>query len=123
MSYELRWEANGVVKRFFGKVTDFDMMQSVIDTESDPRFDAYRYVINNFLDCTSYAVSNKVVDEISAMDCGAAHTNPRIRIAVVTTAPEIVSLTARYAQSRVNRYPTRIFSTVEEAQAWLNSDS
>lgn len=121
MSYDIRWEPRGVVKHFYGEVTDHDMMHSVIETESDPRFDELRYVINDFLDCAACAVANKTVDKIAVADCGAAFTNPHIRIAVVTTAPEIVSLTVRYAQSPLNRYPTRLFATIEDAQAWLNS--
>lgn len=120
MSYELRWEPHGVIKRFYGEVTDHDVMQSVIDIESDMRFDAVRYVINDFLQCTGYAVSGETVDQIAVIDCGASHTNSHIRIAVVTTSPEVVALATRYAQSPVNRYPMRMFATMDEARTWVD---
>lgn len=123
MSYDLRWEPHGVIKHFYGKVTDQDMMQSVIETESDPRFDSLHYVINDFLECTAYAVSGNTVDQIAVIDRGASYTNSHIRIAVVSSAPEIISLATRYARSPVSAYETRVFPTLEEARAWLDDAS
>ena len=89
MSYEVTWEPRGVIKRFSALVTDNEMIQSVVDTEKDARFDELRYVINDFLGITGISMTKDSVDEISVRDRGAAYTNPNIRIAVVATHPEI----------------------------------
>lgn len=122
MGYELTWESRGAVKRFFGHVTGNDVLQSVINVESDERFDRLRYVINDFLEATGLTVSASELDEIAAIDGAAALVNRNIRIAIVTTNPEIISASDQYAKSPMNAYPTRIFPTVNEARTWLGVD-
>lgn len=119
MSYEIIWEPRGAVKRFFGRVTSHDMLQSVVDTESDARFDDLRYVINDFLDIEELDLANIDIQEIAAIDGAAAKSNPRITIAVVTIHDEIVALTNQYAGSPFNAYPIKAFSTSAEARSWL----
>lgn len=122
MPYELIWEPKGVIKRFYGNVSAGELLKAGIDTEADHRFDTYRYVINDFLDCTGIVVSPSVVDEIAAIDLAASASNARIKIAVVATAPEIIAVASQYADSDMNVYPTRIFSTLAEARAWLDRE-
>jgi hypothetical protein len=119
MSYEVIWEPRGVVKRYFGHVTDQELTQGVIETEADARFDSLRYAINDFLACESFAVTPASAEEIAIMDRGASFSNPYIRIAVVAVQPEIIALSQAYANSPLNVYPTRIFPTEREAREWI----
>ena len=120
MAYALKWDApEGVVKHFFGPVTGQDILDSVIETEASAHFDRLRWVINDFLDATSVTVTADELDEIAAIDRAAAQSNPYIRIAVVATQQEMVEAARHYAESPMNRYPTRIFPTLPEAHAWL----
>lgn len=120
MGYELIWEPRGVIKRFNGKVTGSDLVQSVIETEADPRFDSFRYVINDFLAITNCSAQIPHADHVATIDIGASITNPRIVIAVVTTSTEIEALTNHYVATSDGAYPTKIFSTMDEARAWIN---
>lgn len=119
MTYQIEWEPRGVIKRFSGQVTDHDMLQSVLDTESDRRFDDLRYVINDFAGITGSSVAIPTIEDIAIADKGASRSNPSIRIAVVTTCPEIRRLTESYASSPLNAYETRIFASTDEARSWL----
>lgn len=119
MGYEIVWEPGGVVKHFVGYVSGDELMKAGLDTECDQRFDQLSYVINDFLACDGFAVSPGTVDEISAIDNAAAFSNPRIRIAVVATMPEIVAAAEQYAASPMNAYVTRIFSSTADARTWL----
>jgi hypothetical protein len=119
VAYEVVWKPRGVIKRFFGLLTDHDMLQSVLDTESDRRFDDLRYVINDFTGITGSSVTMPTIEDISVADSGAARSNPGIRIAVVTSDPGIEALTNHYANSPLNTYETRIFPSLEAAQDWL----
>lgn len=121
MPYKIVWETRGVIKQFSGQVDSDELLRAGTDTEADPRFDNYRYVINDFLECTGFSISLPVVDEIAAIDWAASRANSKIRIAVVATAPEIIEVTRQYAASPLNVYPTRIFPTMAEARAWLAS--
>lgn len=119
MSYEIHWEERGVVKRFFGHLDSHDMLQSIIDTEGNARFDNLRYVINDFLGVTSMNLADLDLEEISAIDYAAAGINPNIKIAVVSIDPEIIALANQYAESPINAYPTRIFTALHAAMAWI----
>jgi hypothetical protein len=122
MGYTLIWEPRGVVKRFFGHVTGQQLYKAGLDTEGDARFDDYRYVINDFLECTEFSVPYEIVEEIAAVDGAAAIVNPNIRIAVVAKLPEILAAVTQYSASSMHPYATRVFSTLADARAWLASD-
>jgi hypothetical protein len=119
VAFEIVWEARGACKRFFGHVSDDDLMESVADIEGDPRFDDLRYVINDFLGVASFAITEENVLAISAIDAAAAISNPNIKIAVVATDLQVQALAKVYATSPWNAYPTAVFSNIEEARAWL----
>ncbi len=123
MAYEIVWEPKGAVKRFFGHVSDTEVLQAGLDIECDRRFDQLSFVINDFLACDGFSVSEGTVEEISAIDNAAALSNPRIRIAVIATAPEIVAAAEQYAASPMNVYATRIFPNPADARKWLDDSS
>ena len=119
MGYEIIWESRGACKRFFGHVTDDELMQCLISIESDSRFDDLRYVVNDFLKVESFAVSEESVRVMSAIDKAASSTNPNIRIAIVATDAQIQAMAKLYAHSPLNVYPTEIFQDIGEARGWL----
>jgi hypothetical protein len=119
MGYEIVWQSRGVIKRYFGHVTSAELLQAVVDTESDGRFDDLRWVINDFLDATSFEVDEQVIQDIAVADKGASMSNVDIKVAIVATAPDIVAAGNQYANSPLNAYPTRIFATLAAARAWL----
>lgn len=121
MAFEIVWETRGAYKRFYGHVSDEELMQCLTMIESDPRFDSLRYVINDFLGVDSFAISEDCVLMISAIDNAASTSNPNIRIAVVATDLQIHALARLYALSPLNAYPTEVFLNTGEARAWLLS--
>ncbi len=120
MGYEITWEPpSGVIKRYFGHVTGKELLAAVTKTESDERFGALRYVINDFCDCTELDVSPVVVEEVEAIEQFAALTNPNIQIAFVATLPEVVAIANTYVNAPFNAYTTRIFDDMTKARSWL----
>ena len=123
MPYEIIWEPIGVIKRHFGKVTGDELLDAVQKTEGSPNFDSYRYVINDFLDCTEISVSKRETEIIAAIDNAASQTNKRIRIAIVAINPNVIDLATHYANDPLTPYPTKLFSTMKEARAWIGKDA
>lgn len=119
MTYELIWEPNGVVKRFSAHVTSDEVGRATAAVECSPRFDGIRYVINDFLDCIDFSYCPVAVDEIAAVNGAAALANNNISIAVVATIREVIEASNHYASSDLHPYPTRVFSTLDEAREWL----
>lgn len=123
MSYQIIWSDRGVIKRFYGRVTGQDTLHAVQEVESNVRFDTLRWVINDFLHINSVDLNTfnpQLVDVVSAIDMAAAKTNPYIDIAIVTNDDDIRDMAEQYANSVLNKYPTRIFTTIIEAKIWLN---
>lgn len=121
MAFEIAWEPRGVCKRFFGYVTDEELLQGLIKVESDHRFDTLRFVINDFLGVEGFAVTEDSVSLLAAIDKAAALSNPNIVIAVVATDAQVQALARLYAGSPMNVYPTEIFPGVAEARSWISA--
>lgn len=119
MGCELHWEARGVVKRYFGHVDSEELLAPVISTEADLRFEKLRFVINDFLEAQSVSYTPADIETIAAHDIGAASVNADIKVAVVTTLPDIIELAQHYEKVSTQAYPMRIFSTMAEARAWV----
>ncbi len=119
MSYELTWEPKGVLKRYFGHVTCAEVLAAGVQSQGDPRFDQYRYAINDFLDCTEFVIDHDVLEEIAAYAGAAEQSNSNIKIAIVATLPDVVAATRQYLELPLQTYSTRLFSTRAEARKWI----
>lgn len=119
MPYEIVWEPKGVYRRYFGRSDGAELTQSILDVEGDQRFDELRYVINDMLDSDEILLSSNTMTEISAVDGAAELSNPNIRIAIVADKPAILAVAHAYATAGLHTYPTRIFSNLADARAWL----
>jgi len=122
MAFKLNWEAHGVVKDFSGAVTVEEIQVATLQVEASDRFDTCRYVINDFSACVSITVNHAIIKQVAAVDGAAMRTNPNIKIAVVTTMPEVIEMAEAYANSPHHSYPTRLFSTMEAARLWVMGD-
>ena len=121
MPYRLDWEPRGVCKKLWGFVTAEEYLQSMRDIHGDPRFDRMHYAINDFLAVQDFDVGDRTIVDMAAASLGARHTNSRIRVALVTRDPRIVSLAALFASRDLRSFPTRVFATLAEARQWLEA--
>ncbi len=119
MAYEMVWEARGVYRRYYGRMTDAELMESVVRTHSSPHFDELRYVIIDALEVEEFVVTNpSFISEIAALDSASALTNPHIKVAVVAVAPEFKAHVAAYNADPLCHYHVLTFSTLAEARNW-----
>ena len=120
MGYEITWEPpGGVIKRHFGQVTGREMVAAAGRIEGDSRFDALRYVINDFRDCKEQKVSLMEIEDMAAIDSVSATYNKSLRIAVVATNPDVVEAANTYASNPLTAHTTRVFSSMVDARRWL----
>lgn len=120
MCYEIIWQRNGVIRRYFGQVTAGDISGSVAKTQGDRRFDDLKYVINDFRDSTGLSISAKQIEEIVAIEHAGAMTNRNIRIAMVATGPEAFAMALDYSSSPLVVFPVGVFAALDDACAWLD---
>ncbi|WP_265944159.1 hypothetical protein [Dechloromonas sp. A34] len=121
MAYELIWEPDGVLARFSGVVTARQFIQSVEETQGDPRFDEAHYVINDFSEVSDHELSEQTLTQLAAMNYGAHASNPNCRVVYVTTDEALTqSLKDALVRGDMTSYQTEVQPTVSDARDWLD---
>jgi len=120
--YELQWEPEGVVKRFWGELSDGEIAASLAKIGADERFDALRYTISDLLEVRNVGALHVELEELGALDFAHALSNPRLQVAIVAGDEATMAL-LREAINRAGG-PLRygVFSSIEEARRWIKDD-
>ena len=116
MAHVIDWEPRGVYKRFSGFVSfeEFSLTQEAI--LSDPRVDSLRYIIYDFLAVEGYSATRDQAEYSAAFNRGTSFSNPKIRVACVTTQTSVKALIA--VASMVSSLEIKCFPTLDAARAW-----
>lgn len=121
MPYQIAWEPEGVYRSYEGAVTIVERRRSFDEICRDPRFDALRYTITDYMAVTQYEVSPDATEEIAAMHVGPLLTNSRIVIAAVAVHPRVVSAIRHFIALDFIRQPYELFADVPSARAWVST--
>ena len=89
MPYCIDWEPQGVYKKYTGQVTGQEFLKAVHTVNVSPNFHAYRYVINDFSDCTEFDLPGNYSDDALAAAIGAHASNTKFIAAFVARHPDI----------------------------------
>ena len=120
MPFELHWEPNGVVRRYFGTVTDADVLNCNQAFMNDPRFDSLHYCIVDATDVTDTQVSDSTAVWVSAAHKGASLSNPNLLVAIVTPTPHLQRIVDLYTQT-CEGFPVTTFNLLEHAKGWVTT--
>ncbi len=120
MPYQIIREKQGTYKRFWGVVTAEEFLASVAKFHSDPEFESIRYTINDFTDCESFYMPSGNILDVAAINLGATRINQKVKIAAVTVDETIIRMADEFAELSQS-YPIRIFSTLDDARAWVGN--
>lgn len=114
------WETRGVTRRLWGLVTGQEFVRAAQVMAAHPRFDEFRYVLNDFREATGHSIDAAALENLAAIRFGSMCTNPRIRVAVVSAHPDVLALVGATRHAPLaGSHPTAAFATLEEARAWL----
>ena len=117
MPIDLQWEPGGVVRTLTGDVTAEALLHSIAALQNDPRFDALRFVVEDFSGVDSVQLETGAMDMLVDSAIGAALSNPHIRVAVVTSAQQLRLLVRQFAAQ--SPYITHTFASLAAARAWI----
>jgi hypothetical protein len=123
MPYDICWEPHGVLKIYVGHVTGAVFLQAVERVNAHPDFDSFRYVINDFTDCTSFEIESAVQDLAVAAAIGAQRSNPMLIAAFVATDKAILITLQNIADSARSGISVSVFQHLEGARRWVESCS
>ena len=121
MPYKLCWEAEGVVFRYSGVVSNLDVIVANEEVYASPGFPAMRYQIVDFSVIEGFDVHSATFLAVAASDGRAAQLNPDVKVAVITSATFMRGMAKMYALSHEaggGSWVTDTFESEEDARAW-----
>lgn len=124
MPYTTTWLINGIIWTYSGVLTGEDLLNSNFEIFGDERFDDIRYQIVDLTAVEKVEVTQNHMRKVAHLDMAAARTNPRVKIAVVTTEDDGKLISDIYDQYTEGKSPwvTQVFATLAEAKAWLKTE-
>jgi hypothetical protein len=124
MPYKTIWQANGIVWTYSGVLTGNELLNSNFEIFGDERFDDLRYQIVDLTAVEKIEVARSHVRKIAHLDMAASRSNPRIKVAIVTTAPDGQFISDIYKQYTEGKSPwvTKIFTAMDEAMQWAQAE-
>lgn len=87
--------------------------------QGDPRFDELRYIVADYSCCTKFSVTQENLEYVIATSAASALSNNKIRVAIISATPEIVTAADRFITSPLTVFPFRTFQKLEAAYKWL----
>src|SRR5664279_1614331 len=120
MFCDIRWEARGLYRKFYGAFRFQELLASVEAVGGDLRFADLRYSILDCLELQDHDVPDAELELVAAHLLGESNSNPSILIAVVTTNETACSIIRRFNALDVSPYTMKIFSTVADARMWIS---
>jgi hypothetical protein len=117
MGYSLHWEPHGVVRTLSGEIGFDEYMQSIAELQNDMRFDALRFIIEDFSAVESIHIDPTEIDMVIASVIGGAFSNPHIQVAAVARLQQVRELITLFAQG--SPYVTRMFDDLVAARSWV----
>lgn len=122
MPFAVDWKRPRVTVVYTGHCAESDVLKVVVALQSDQRFDSTYQALHDFRQCLSLAPSPEQLEEVAMRNIGAAMSNPKLRIAVITDRPDVLAMLERFESLGLNTYPLRAFVDPDLANDWLNSD-
>ena len=120
MPYTIEWKTSGMQTRFYGAVNGAEIIDYVKEWHADDRFDTVRFLVVNFLEAEQISITLDEVREIATLDSVAALSNPRVKVAVVSSSETVEAGNAIYKSGLADSpWKTESFSTLEAALEWV----
>jgi len=106
---------------FFGTLTPEDFHQANGLIYGDARFDNMIYQIADFTNVLSINLTLDKVKVISALEKSATRWNKSVKVAHVTTDPEIKNMVHAYEKEiQKTNWLCRLFENLDDATIWCN---
>jgi hypothetical protein len=119
MPYTIDWKPGGAIKRFSGKVTFHDVLQSEQEISGSPQYTALRYVLSDYTGTDYQGITDSQKVDINALRIGGFMVNPRIKYAFVLQNPAVCTQLKEAVAEAVMLHETRTFDTYAQAAQWL----
>ena len=121
MSYEIAWEPGGLYRKFTGKVSGKEILNSNFELQLDPRFTDVKYIINDFTGITSHSINTTYTETYAKTDDIISKKKGALKIAIVVNKDPLVDLANYYRKEMKNElFECEIFRNIEDARNWTS---
>ncbi len=118
---EIIWEPRGVIRHFFGDVTEREVDESAIRIQAHSEFDDKIYIINDFRDCTSLTISQEAIDLLAIRASVANQRKARFRSVIVGDLPAVKAMAKKIHEAGLYGRPFGRVDTMEEARVFVSA--
>ena len=114
------WSDNGLHRKFAGNVTGDEILESNFELHENPKFQKISYVINDFIDITSYAIDREHLEIIAKTDSIISMTKGALKTALVVADDESTELAYAYKKiTEGSLFQCEVFLSFDEALDWV----
>ena len=123
MSYEVTWEANGLYRKFVGKISGMEILESNFKLQLNSNFKDLKYIINDFSEVTSHSVKSAHTVTYAQTDDIISKVVGELKIAIIANNDSILELANSYRKEMKNElFECEIFKNIEDAQNWTRNN-
>jgi len=123
MTNQLIWEKNGIVSKYFGKMTSSTHNNSLDNIFGDPRIDSVHYIIADYSKADASLIGKDEADYSIALSLGADQYLKNIKVAFIALDFRNIMLCEYYIQSLSelnSSWIVKIFNDIDSARLWIN---
>lgn len=121
MSFGLKWESDGVVKKFTETVNNDEFVAATADVQSHPDFSRIGFVINDFSEVSHFEVTPEIMEAYFSSVANAYRTNEKIKIAFITQDSVTEEYINTFILTKPLPYRSRVFKSASEARSWCKT--
>jgi hypothetical protein len=120
MPYRIRWEGNGVYRRFFGDISAAEFHDAYKEMTDDIRYEFIRYIISDYLEAQPGPdFTEEDLKAQAQLERLRFYDSPDTVQAIVAANAKTVAFARYYESLHVSPYCLRTFRTVAEARRWI----
>jgi len=121
MPYTNTWEAEGLYRKFIGRISGHEILESNFELHIDPNFQQIKYIINDFIHVTEHSIQANHTKIYASTDEIIAETKGKLKVALVVTQNSLIALANNYREEMIDKkFECEIFQTVENARKWVS---
>lgn len=117
MPATIEWEPHGVLCVFSGPVMFSDILDALTTIHNHEHYDRLQYTVYDFAQAQEVSIRDGDITQLLAHTLGAAHSNPRLRTALVAQNLDHRAI-GELLKAR-SRRPVEIFPDLAAARLWL----
>lgn len=123
MPHTNTWEPGGLYRKFTGKISGEEILESNFELQANPDFQEIKYIINDFTEVTGHSIETVHTKVYASTDEMASNTKFNLKIALVVTQDPLITLANSYREEMIgNKFECDIFQTIEDARKWASNE-